>query len=168
MACPCNCTKVPRNFTAKQNRTAVILSLGILASILYGASPVPVLRIQAEDNMILGTIRVPDGFRIRFIHSINLSPVDEEFRIAPEGTIILERMIFDQFSTGMPSGSDDGFVVKDGRFVTYPDRSMKEIALRVSPLSGHTISYRGKTVALTRWAETGSLLRLRGVNWRSD
>ena len=126
------------------------------------------LRILAEDKMILGTIRVPDGFRIRFIHSINLSPVDEDFRIDPEGTIILERMIFDQFSTGMPSGSDDGFVIKDGRFVTYPGRSMDEIALRVSPLRGHTISYRGKTVALTRWAETGSLLRLRGVNWRSD
>lgn len=126
------------------------------------------LRIRAEDSLILGTIWVPEGFRIRFIHSINLSPVDEEFSIAPEGTIILERMIFDQFSTGMPSGSDDGFVVQDGRFVTYPGRSMNEIALRVSPLSGHTMTYRGKTVPLTRWVETGSLLRLRGVNWQSD
>jgi hypothetical protein len=160
---------VPRSFTAKQSKKAVILTLGILASILYGASPVPAVRIQAEDNLILGTLLVPDGFRVSFIHSINLSPVDEDFRISPEGKIILERMIFDQFSTGMPSGSDDGFVVKDGRFVTYPDRSMKEIALRVSPLRGHTISYQGETVALTRWAETGSLLRLRGMkNWRSD
>lgn len=121
------------------------------------------LRIQAEDNLIVGTLRVPDGFRVSFIHSINLSPVDEDFRIAQDGAIILERMIFDQFSTGMPSGDDDGFVVKDGRFVTYPGRSMNEIALRVSPLAGHTMTIEGKTLPLTRWAGIGSLLRLRGL-----
>ena len=89
--------------------------------------------------------------------------MDEDFSVAPDGTIVLERMYFDQFSTGMPSGSDDGFVVKDGRFVTYPGRTMKDIALRVSPLAGHTMTIRGKTVPLTRWAGTGSLLRLRGL-----
>lgn len=160
---------MPRSFTAKRNKKpAFILTLGILASLLYGAGPVPMLRIRAEDNIILGTIWVPDGFRIRFIHSINLSPVDEEFRIAPGGAIILKRMMYDQFSTGMPSGDDEGFVIEEGRFATYPDRSMREIALRVSPLKGHTITYRGKTVALTRWAETGSLLRLHGLNRRSE
>lgn len=168
MACPCPCTKVPRSFTAQQNKTAVVLSLAILASILHGASPVPLLRIQAEDGVILGSLWVPDGFRIGFIHSINLSPVDEEFRIAPDGTIILERMVFDQYSTGMPSGSEDGFVVEDGRFVTYPERSLDGIALRVSPLEGHTMTYRGRTVPLNRWAKSGALLRLRGVNWHSD
>jgi hypothetical protein len=142
--------------------------LGVMASILYGACPEPMLRIQAEDGMILGSLRVPDGFRITFIHSINLSPVDEDFRIAPDGTIILERMIFDQFSTGMPSGTDDGFVVKDGRFVTYPERAMREIALRVSPLAGHTMTIKGRTVPLTRWAGIGALLRLRGLNHTSD
>jgi len=126
------------------------------------------LRIQAEDRLILGSIRVLDGFRITFIHSINLSPVDEDFRIALDGTIILERMIFDQFSTGMPSGDDDGFVVKDGRFVTYPGRSLNEIALRVSPLAGHTMTIRGKTVPLTRWAGIGSLLYLHGLNHVGD
>jgi hypothetical protein len=160
---------VPRSSTAKQNsKTAVILTLGILASILYGTSLGPELRIQAEDSLILGTIQVPDGFRIRFIHSINLSPVDEEFRIAQEGTIILERMVYDQFSTGMPSGDDDGFVVEGGRFVTYPGRSMNEIALRVSPLEGHTMTYGGRTVPLTHWADKGALLRLRGVNRHRD
>ena len=142
--------------------------LGVVASILYGASPDPLLRIQAEDGLILGSFRVPEGFRITFIHSINLSPVDEVFSIAPDGTIILERMLFDQFSTGMPSGDDDGFVIKGGRFVTYPGRAMNEIALRVSPLAGHTMTIRGKTVPLTRWAGTGSLLRLRGLNHASD
>jgi hypothetical protein len=160
---------VPRSFTAKPNKKpAVILSLGILASLLYGVSPIPMLRIEAEDRLILGSIWVPDGFRISFIHSINLSLVDEYFSIGPGGAIILERMVFDQFSTGMPSGGEDGFVVEDGRYATYPGRTMKEIALRVSPLSGHTMTYRGITVALTRWAETGALLRLSGLNRRSD
>lgn len=142
--------------------------LGVLTSLLYGVNPDPMLRMQAEDGTIVGSFLVPDGFRITFIHSINLSPVDEDFRVAPDGTIILERMIFDQFSTGMPSGDDDGFVVQDGRFVTYPERAMNEIALRVSPLAGHTMTIRGKTVPLTRWAGIGALLRLRGLHHTSD
>ncbi len=125
--------------------------------------PQPALVIYAEDQRSLSTIAVPDGFRLSYIHSINLSPVDEEFIIDATGTIVLERMLFSQLSTGMPSGDEEGFTVEGGRFATRPSRHFSEIQLRVSPVAGHTLTVGTTTRPLTRWASIGGLLILRGA-----
>jgi hypothetical protein len=137
--------------------------LVLAASMAPWAGPRPALVILDEARRPLSTIAVPRGFTVSFIHSINLSPVDEEYVVDAAGEIILERMLFDQLSTGMPSGDEDGFAVEGGRFATRPRRRFKEIQARVSPVPGHSLEHDGKKQALTRWAPVGGLLILRGA-----
>ncbi len=146
------------------------MKLGTLAVALACALPMvrpagrePILRIYSETGAPLATIAAPDGFTLSFIHSINLSPVDEEFVVDSDGSLRLARMTFDQMSTGMPSGSEDGFHVEGGRFVTLPDRIIRDLAVRVSPVPGHVLSANGRTRALTDWAPVGGLLVFRAV-----
>jgi hypothetical protein len=137
--------------------------LALAASMAPWVGPRPALVLLDEARRPLSTIAVPHGFTVSFIHSINLSPVDEEFIVDGSGRILLERMLFDQLSTGMPSGDEDGFAVEGGRFATKARRRFEEIQVRVSPVAGHTLSHDGKTQPLTRWAPVGGLLILCGA-----
>lgn len=146
------------------------MKIGTLAIALACAIPMvgpagrePTLRIYGETGAPLATIVVKDGFTLSFIHSVNLSPVDEEFIVDGDGRLRLVRMSFDQMSTGMPSGDEDGFHIEDGRFVTVPDRTFSDLAVRVSPVPGHVLSANGWTRALTDWAPVGGLLVFRAA-----
>ncbi|HUW70226.1 MAG TPA: DUF1850 domain-containing protein [bacterium] len=139
---------------------SIAVLLACAASLGRWAGPHPALRIHDESGLLLTTIGVPDGFTISYIHSINLTPVDEVFSIV-DGMLRLDREIFEQLSTGMTSGDEDGFAVEDGKFVTRPRRLFTEIALRVSPVAGHVLDVGGLVRPLTVWAPISGLLFLR-------
>lgn len=139
------------------------VALACAASFLRWIGPAPAVRISGESGLLLATVAAPDGFSLSFIHSINLSPVDEDFRVSDDGSIWLERVRFDQLSTGMPSGDEDGFALIDGRFTTTPRRILPEIAVRVSPIPGHTFSSGGRVRPLTYWTPAGGLLVFRAA-----
>lgn len=139
---------------------SIAVLLACMASAGRWAGPHPALRIRDESGLLLATIGVPDGFTISYIHSINLTPVDEVFSIA-DGMLRLDREIFEQLSTGMTSGDEDGFAVEDGKFVTRPQRRFAEVALRVSPVPGHVLKVGGLLRPLTVWAPISGLLYLR-------
>lgn len=140
---------------------SMAVALACAATILRWAGPIPTLRIYDASDLVLATILVPDGFGLSFIHSINLSPVDEDFSVQNDGSIMLERVVFDQMSTGMPSGDENGFRILDGRFCTTPLLRLPEIGVRVSPVPGHVLRVRGTTQPLTRWAPISGLLVFR-------
>ncbi|TFG82044.1 MAG: DUF1850 domain-containing protein [Spirochaetales bacterium] len=116
------------------------------------------LRITAEDGRPIATIPAKNGFDLSFIHSINLSPVDEEFTMRKNGILVLDKVSFDQFGTGMPTSKEDGVRFEGGRYVTKPARRFKEIPVRVSPVPGHELRIDGRRYALTRWAPPSGLL----------
>jgi len=132
--------------------------LACAASILRWAGPTPILRIFGESGILEASIPVQDGFTISFVHSVNLSTVDEDFMANDDGSITLVRERFDQLSTGMPSGDEDGFSIEAGRFVTRPDRRFPAIAVRVSPVAGHVLRTGSRERPLTRWAPVAGLL----------
>jgi hypothetical protein len=119
---------------------------------------VPILRIFGESGILEASIPVQDGFTISFVHSVNLSTVDEDFIANNDGSITLVRERFDQLSTGMPSGGEDGFSIENGRFVTRPYRRFPEVAFRVSPVAGHLLRIGEHERPLTNWAPVSGLL----------
>lgn len=135
---------------------AVVLACA--ASILRWAGPEPTLRIYGESGILEASIPVQNGFTISFIHSVNLSKVDEEFIANDDGSITLVRERFDQLSTGMPSGNEDGFAIESGHFITRPGRRFPGIAVRVSPVAGHLLRIGNKERPLTNWAPVSGLL----------
>jgi hypothetical protein len=137
--------------------------LCLLGLVFNTPGKVPVVRIINADGTVQATMPVPDGFALTFIHSINLSPVDEYFYVDSGGTIVMDRMVYNQMSTGMPSGDEDGFAIENGRFVVRPQRHLAELAIRVSPVPGHAFVTNGKRRELTRWGSPGALLIIKGV-----
>ena len=137
---------------------SVAVVLACAASILRWGGATPTLRIYGETGVPLATIAVQDGFTISFVHSVNLTPVDEEFIANDDGSITLVRERFDQLSTGMPSGDEDGFAIENGHFVTKPNRRFPEIAVRVSPVAGHLLGIGTQERPLTYWAPVAGLL----------
>lgn len=119
------------------------------------------LRLYGGDGTVLATVDARAGFTLGYLHSINLSPVDEDFSIGGDGMLTLWRLRFGQLSTGMPSGDEDGFALEGERFVTRPNRAYRSIQLRVSPVPGHELRLTdGKAFPLTRWAPPGGLIVL--------
>lgn len=137
---------------------SVAVVFACAASILRWAGPEPTLRIFGESGILQASIPVQDGFTISFVHSVNLSAVDEEFIANDDGSITLVRERFAQLSTGMPSGDEDGFAIENGRFVTKPNRRFPEIAVRVSPVAGHLLRTGNQERPLTYWAPVAGLL----------
>ncbi len=149
---------MPRLFMRRFKATACMILSG--AALLSIGDSAPRLWLYDEGRQLVMSART-DSFSVRFIHSINLSPVDEDFSLSSDGALVLVRERFDQFGTGMPTGEDDGVGMEDGRYVTRPLRRFPEIALRVLPVPGHILSIRERTTAFTRWAPAGGLLILR-------
>lgn len=139
-----------------------MFALAILASLGRWLGPRPALAIYDETRTPLAAVAAPEGFALSFIHSINLSPVDEEFVIEGD-ELVLVKTLFEQLSTGMPSGDEDGFAIEDGKFVTRPGRRFREIQVRISPVPGHKLSVGGRIRPLTRWAPPGGLLILKAA-----
>ncbi len=146
---------------------SVAVVLMCAASLLAWNGPERAVRISGESRLVLATVSVPDGFSLSFIHSINLSPVDEDFSIDSGAYVRLDRVRFDQLSTGMPSGDEDGFEYADGRFTTRPGKLLAEISARVSPVPGHSFTANGRTRPLTCWAPAGGLLTFRAARPRA-
>ncbi len=139
------------------------LSVLVLMSAVFVFADRPRLWIFDGRGQALASYRAPRGFSLHFIHSINLSPVDEEFTVTGAGELLLYRVLFDQFGTGMPTGEEDGVRMEEGRYATRPLRAYPELPLRVSPVPGHELRIGGVHLALTRWAKPGGLLILRGA-----
>ena len=137
---------------------SLAVALACAASILRWAGSTPTLRIFGESGILEASIPVQDGFTISFVHSVNLSTVDEDFIANEDGSITLVRERFDQLSTGMPSGNEDGFTIENGRFVTRPNRHFPEVAFRVSPVAGHMLKTGDQARPLTTWAPVAGLL----------
>lgn len=138
-----------------------LVALAVSVPLLLYGGPGRSVRLFDQAGAPLATVQVDSGFTLSFIHSINLSPVDEDFEVTDAGRMHLLAVRFDQLSTGMPSGDEDGFSIENGRFVTRPDRSFDELQVRVSPVPGHVLTAEGRTRALTHWAPVGGLLVLR-------
>ncbi len=139
------------------------LSVVLLLCAVFVFADRPRLWIFDGQGQALASMRAPRGFSLHFIHSINLSPVDEEFAVTGARELLLYRMLFDQFGTGMPTGEEDGVRMEEGRYATRPLRAYSELALRVSPVPGHELRIGGVHWALTRWAKPGGLLILRAA-----
>jgi len=138
---------------------AIALALALVAPLLADSGNAGV-RVRNGAGLVLASFPSARDFTLGYVHSINLSPVDERFLVPGDGTLVLDRVTFDQLSTGMPSGDEDGFAVENGRFVTRPGRVLDRIALRVSPVPGHEMRIGGRVLPLTRWAPPGGLLYL--------
>lgn len=105
-----------------------------------------------------------DGFAIRFIHSVHRTPVEEHFRISSQGELVLERVVFESYGVGNPSGTEPGerFFLRDGKLVIEGmDRRWHAIVQRIGQkVANHELLMNGQDTPFTAWSEPGSKVLL--------
>ncbi|HPF04595.1 MAG TPA: DUF1850 domain-containing protein [Spirochaetota bacterium] len=80
-----------------------------------------------------------DRFSVRYIHSVNKSPVEDFFRI-DDDTIIIERSVFTAFGAGVPASPDDGGILNvynDRIEVTEINRRIDDFLLFIGVTAEH-------------------------------
>ncbi len=134
-----------RNHSRKSilNRKHILLFITLTAILLitcidYGK----VLIIKDIDHDLEQTFFLPDNtFTLGYIHSVQLTPVEEFFRAEQDNTLMLYKTIYESFGVGLPFTQEVGqFDMEDGKFVLKMERPFNSIKLRVSPIPEHWVS----------------------------
>ena len=149
--------------------TAVIL---IVFASLYTTPHIILSRVS--DNEILLIYPVQDGvvFSIKYIHSVNQSPVEETFEIHC-GKIILQVLEFEDFGAGMPTELEYGqnlIHLPSGRMrIEGFNREVNNLRYMVGHVAEFVFYIEDKRVLLSDLAEPGAVIEIshRNLNfWR--
>jgi len=123
------------------------------------------LTISDRESRVIAEIPLKDGlFDHVFVHSIHLTPVIERFRVVPgpEGTPILRlfELDYESCGIGMPSDTENGFHLVDGKFILDMSRDFPVIPVMVSIVAGHGVAANGHFFPFTDWVPEGTQLFL--------
>ena len=100
-------------------------------------------------------VKSGDRFVIRYIHSVDHTPIFEQFRLDPEKGLVLEKTWFTMFGAGLGHWPGHGHLTQDKNWITISDmeRPLGSFILRIGALSvGHTIIYHDREIDLSRLA----------------
>lgn len=144
-----------------RRKTAYLFIIIVIAGLaVFACLPrFPVLILRNERGKTVARLLCEDGkFVHRYVHSVHLSDVDEEYRIEPDGTLRLLATRFDTLGVGIPYDAENGFTLLDGRFELKMDRCYRSLPIRMSPMPGHVILIGGRTYPLADWFVPGDLV----------
>ena len=100
-------------------------------------------------------VKTNDRFVIRYIHSVDHTPIFEQFRLDPEKGLVLEKTWFTMFGAGLGHWPGHGKLTQDRNWITISDmeRPLGSFILRIgAPSVGHTIIYHDREINLSRQA----------------
>ncbi len=108
---------------------------------------------DADTGKVFLKMPVEEGeiFSITFVHSVNKSPVTDEFLVLEEG-FQSHRTLFTSFGAGMESGTEEGQVLtyeEDGTMVLSGfDNHFESFQLIVGTVSDHILKIGGEEISL--------------------
>ena len=108
---------------------------------------------DADTGKVFLKMPVKEGeiFSITFVHSVNKSPVTDEFLVEDEG-FSSYRTLFTSFGAGMESGAEEGQVLtyeEDGTMVLSGfDNHFESFQLIVGTVSDHMLKIGGEEISL--------------------
>jgi hypothetical protein len=144
----------------------IIMSImAMLTAILL----VPVSRqFIVEDDLtgeVLYSTAVDPGdvFSIKYIHSVNKSPVEDVFEIQDDNGIMLKKTIFRSFGAGIPYELEDGQImdVMDDRIeISNINRRIGKFLLKIGTIAEHTLCINGREIRMDSLAKPKQTVRL--------
>ena len=100
-------------------------------------------------------VKAGDRFTIRYIHSVDKTPIFEEFRLDLKQGLVLEKTWFTMFGAGLGHWPGHGDLRQDKEWITIDniEQPLGSFILRIGALSvGHTIIYHDREINLSRRA----------------
>lgn len=146
------------------HRVKILLLLGILL-IFFCLIPIKtlVVGIQQENDMLIIPMLKEKAFSLNYVHSVQKTPVQENFILAPEdNTLILTSTEFQSLGVGLPFLEEEGhFVNTEGLFViTEINRPFAVINLAFMPLAQQSLNYNNIRYEFKDYFEPGTLIRI--------
>ncbi len=141
---------------------AVITAAALL---FVGRSGVTV-RLTEAGGRVMWSHSVPAGqrFELRYTHSVERTPVIEEYRAEPEG-VWFEAMRFYSQGAGLPT---EGYVREGKAFVLRSQRKIGVLTVRVSSVAAHQFTIGPDRIDLVALAGEGAAVSIssRPGPWR--
>jgi len=100
-------------------------------------------------------VEAGESFVIRYIHSVDHTPIFEQFRLDPQQGLVLEKTWFTMFGAGLGHWAGHGRLTQNRDWITISDidQPLGSFILRIGALSvGHTIIYHDRRIDLSRLA----------------
>lgn len=141
----------------------LILAIGLtaLSSLSF---PALTIRQLPSGNVVFQTlIRTDDPFKLKYIHSIHRTPVEEHFHMNDKQQIVLDSMVFDSYGVGIPSSLEGGQTFRfDGGKMRLEniDRVLDHFDLRIGQvIANHTLYVEDRIIPLSQVSKPGSAVR---------
>jgi hypothetical protein len=121
---------------------AIIILILLLLTSFYNINVLTFEHFQEEEILLTFKVEEGDEFIVKWIHSVELTPWEEIFRIDSNNNIILDRTRFQQFGAGVPDFAGKTVEIKDG-YITYGEINQKIPLLPygISNFAKHTLVF---------------------------
>jgi len=142
------------------------ITLAAALAAAVGLIPLHVLEVDAikeEKPVLVRAVRAGDEFSLGYVHSVELSPVRDYFRIDESYRIVLCDTTFQSLNTGLPStiAGDERLIREGDHFrISGMNRSLPFIELRVQERTDNTLIVGGVESFKLHTLTGGTLLRI--------
>lgn len=103
-------------------------------------------------------------FKIKYTHSIHLTDVVESYKILPDWKIQQYELMYEDFSIGMPSDSEDGetFVQENGKYyIKNMKRIFPSFYIRIGQVrANHRLIYHKREYPLAKIIKPGASVKI--------
>lgn len=123
----------------KKTLIIIFIIIVLVAPFFININLLTLEHYQTGNTILFFTIDPGDEFTMRWIHSVELTPWEEIFRIDENYNIVLDRTRFQNFGAGVPDAIGSEVYIKDG-YLTYGGIS------QIMPLLPYGISNFAKHV----------------------
>ncbi|MCR3954900.1 MAG: DUF1850 domain-containing protein [Gudongella sp.] len=133
---------------------AVVVALLAIGTMLY---PIEVLKAsdsRSGEYLSSWWPREDKSFTIKYIHSVERTPVWEMYTIE-EGEIVLEETVFQSYGAGLPATSPYDFdIVEEGFRLYNIDQKMTNLVYRTGAVrANHELTVGGRTYLFVEFSE---------------
>ncbi len=127
-----------------------LLLLVIFVLLMIVQIPVLTLKhFQGEQVLFSFYVKEGDEFTVKWIHSVELTPWEEIFRIDDQNEIVLDRTRFQQYGAGVPDECAGELCYEDG-YIVYRNINQKidSLPYGISDFAKHQFVFKDRTVNL--------------------
>jgi hypothetical protein len=138
-----------------------ILSIGVLGLSTTTNNVLILENLPSSKTIFISRVYTGDEFTMRWMHSVELEPWEEVFRIDEKSEVILDRTRFKAFGAGVPSKAGNKAVIKDG-YVVYSgiNKKIPEITYGISNFAKHTFYFKNNEYKLYEMVENDSPIKI--------
>jgi len=143
-----------------------ILAAGIIILIILSAAfiSVPAIAIseQRGEELLIIPMLHDTEFHYEYIHSVQLTPVQEHFVPTPDNQILLTSTTYQSFGVGLPFLPEEGeLLLINGKYeLTGMNRIYDKLNIGFIPLAHQAMIYDGKRYDFEEYFESGALLEV--------